>query len=196
MHLAVKILSRALIAASVYEGSIQLKENAERHHYWSLARAYSDLARKPLLVVGMKRHWFQPPNGDITVDIDHEVESIAGGIRADERALPFRDKEFGAVYNAHTLEHLATPEDVELAVNECLRVGDIALFLAPSPYSIIANFFCPSHHLRLWLDNVTNEIVCKPRNFQTGLGFHSGRVLTGQAMLSYTPIRVPSIIYE
>lgn len=197
MHLVAKVLLSVLASATAYESGIYISENEERHHYWGVARAYSDLVGKPLLVVGMKRHAWQPSNGDVTVDIDPLVEQIAGGICADERAMPFKNKEFGAVYNAHTLEHLATGDDVELAVNECLRVGDITCFLAPSPYSIVANLFCPSHNLRLWLDNEDGRIVCKPSDWQTGFGFRSGPLgqAIGQAMVAYTPIKVPAVIF-
>ncbi|MDD4986056.1 MAG: methyltransferase domain-containing protein [Dehalococcoidales bacterium] len=194
MHGALATLLVVLGSAAAYEGGIQIKENAERHHYWRVARAYSDLAGKPLLVVGMKRHIWQPPDGDVTLDVDPLVTTVPGGVCADERSMPFSDKEFGAVYNPHTLEHLATAEDVETAVNECLRVADVAFFLAPSPYSIAANFFCPSHHLRLWFDNDSNRIVCRPSNWQTGIGFHSGPRKTGQALWACTPLKVPAIV--
>jgi len=157
-----------------YEGGMTIRENAERHKYYNQARQYADSVGKPLLVVGMKRFFWQPPNGDITVDIDPEVQNIPGGVWSDEREMPFEDKTFGAVYNAHTLEHLPTVEDVEIAVNECLRIADIGVFLAPSPYSMIANMFCPAHHLRLWFDQTNNRIRVTDNRWRTGIGIQSG----------------------
>ncbi len=157
-----------------YEGGMAIRENVERHKYYNQARAYADSVGKPLLVVGMKRHFYQPPDGDVTADIDPRVEEIPGGVWADERDLPFSNKEFGAVYNAHTLEHMSSAEDVEKAINECLRVADVGVFLAPSPYSVIANFLCPSHYLRLWFDETNNSIKVTDNRYRTGLGYSSG----------------------
>lgn len=196
MHPVLVGLFGVLGAASVYQAAITTSENAERHHYWQVARAYSDLVSKPLLVVGMKRAAWQPANGDVTVDIDPLVTQVPGGVLADECALPFPSKMFGAVYNAHTLEHLETADDVEAAVNECLRVSDVSFFLAPSPYSITANLFCPSHKLRLWFDETNNRILVRPSNWQTGFGYHSGPSgrSVNQALIAYEPLKVPAII--
>lgn len=159
---------------AAYEAGIAIRENVERHNYWHQAREYADSVGKPLLVVGMKRWPWQPRDGDITVDIDPAIENIPGGVWADERDMPFSDKEFGAVYNAHTLEHMATIEDAEQAVNESVRVADRAIFLCPSPYSIIATFFAPSHKLRLWFDQTNNRIRIGENTLRTGWGYNSG----------------------
>jgi len=161
-----------LLAA--YEGTIAVKESVERHKYWNQARQYADSVSKPLLVVGMKRHFWEPDNGDITADIDPKVQQIAGGVWADERELPFTDKEFGAVYNAHTLEHMGSAEEVEQAVNECLRVADKVFFICPSPYGIYSNLFCPAHKLRLWFDQANNKIKVTDNRYRTGIGPQPG----------------------
>lgn len=134
-----------------YEGCIQISENIERHECWKQAREYSDKVGKPLLVIGMKKIFWQPPNGDITIDIDPCVNDISGGVCADECNIPFADKTFGAVYNAHTLEHLKTPDNAIQAIRECQRVADKVFLLYPNPYSIISNIH-PEHNLRLKLD--------------------------------------------
>jgi len=149
------------IGLTTYEVAIQLKEHSERRKYWDIARAHCDQSGKKLLRIGIRRGIFEPPNGDVTLDLDPVVLNIPGGTCGDERDMPFADKEFGVCFNEHTLEHLHSREDVELAVNECVRVADKAILLCPSPYSIISNLFCHTHYLRIWFDKdkirVTNN---------------------------------------
>jgi len=71
--------------------------------------------------------------------------------------------------NEHTLEHLDTLEDVEVAVNECVRVADIAIFIAPSPYNI-SNLGNPKHPLRLWFDQVNNKIRVEKNPYRLPIG--------------------------
>lgn len=144
-------------AALVYEGFIQAIELEERHHYYRLARDYCSEVSKPLLRIGMRRSPLEPPNGDVTLDIDPSVERVSGGVLGDVRAMPFAGKQFGVCFNEHVLEHLRTASDVQVAVAECCRVADYAILLAPSPYSIVANLH-PGHHLRLWF-KAHNQIV-------------------------------------
>lgn len=165
-----QVLTIATVAALSYEGIIQASEFMERHNYYSLARAYCDGIGKPLLRVGMRRSILEPPNGDITIDIDRKVLEIPGGVCGDERDMPFDDKLFGVSFNQHTLEHLRTADDVELAIAECRRVADFAVLLAPSPNSIYASLFNPTHNLRLWLDQARNQVIVRPNNWRTGLG--------------------------
>jgi hypothetical protein len=157
-------------ALAIYEGITQAREISERFNFYRWAREYCDEVGKPLLRIGMKRSPFEPPNGDYTLDIDPRVEDLTDtiGVLGDERFMPFEDKKFGVSFNEHTLEHLHSVEDVELAVNECRRVADYAVLLAPSPYSIYANFFCPSHRLRLWFNG--NKILVRENDLRTGLG--------------------------
>jgi len=195
-----KILLGVLGTAVIYEGVIQLNEIAERENYWQLARKYCDKIGKPLLRIGIRRSSFEPPNGDVTLDVDLKVLDIPGGVHGDERAMPFSDKEFGCCFNEHTLEHLHTCEDVEMAVNECARVADFTVLLCPSPYSIYSNLFNPTHYLRLWFDNDKNRVIVRPNHWRTGLGFvYEGDTggmgkSTGQAMVVYEPINLPAVI--
>ena len=158
----------------IYEATLGLKENNERLKLYKYARQYCDEVNKPLLVIGIQRHFWEPPNGDVTIDADPLVNDIEGGVWADEREIPFADKYFGAVYNAHTLEHLPTVYDVELAVSESVRVADKVFFLCPSAYGIYSTLFCPAHKLRIWFDQINNEIRVEPNKFNTGLGPQPG----------------------
>lgn len=166
-----------------YELMIQIAETGERHHYWKLARQYCDSVNKPLLRIGMRRSILEPPNGDVTLDLDPEVLKIQGGILGDERRMPFRDKQFGVSFNEHTIEHLPNPQDVDMAVKECVRVADVAIILAPSPYSIYANLFCPTHYLRTWLSPKRNEIEVVANRLRTGLGARIGRTVALEQVL-------------
>jgi len=163
-------LGTIAVITVIYEGGIELRQNHERHSYFNQARDYADSVGKPLLTVGMKRRFWEPSDGDVTIDIDPEVEKIEGGVIADVRSIPFEDKYFGACYCSHVLEHMETVEDAQRAVDECVRVSDISVFLCPSPYSIIGNFFCPAHHLRIWFDPLLNRIRVKDNSFRTGIG--------------------------
>ena len=141
-----------------YESGIGIRNIIERHTYYKEAREYCDSVGKPMLRLGMRKYFWEPPDSDVTVDIDPEVEQTLGGIRADERKLPFANKEFGVCVNQHTLEHLSSIQDAEQAVNESVRVADIAVLLTPSPYSLFTNVFNPHHNLRLYFDPINNTI--------------------------------------
>ena len=197
------VLGGAAVLVVAHEVFIQVSEFNERKRYWEIARAYCDITGKKLLRVGIRRSSLEPPNGDVTIDIDMKVLDIPGGVHGDERVMPFADKEFGVCFNEHTMEHLNTPEDVELAVNECLRVADVAMFLCPSPNSLWSNLFNPTHNLRLWFDNEHNRIIVRKNTWETGLGFvykgdtggMGGSLQASQAMIGYTPIKVPAVLY-
>ena len=166
MKTGTKIVLGIVGAAVAYQAFFTIKENIERHTHFNAALAFARLVDKPLLVVGLQRRFWEPPNGDVTVDIDPEVLTIEGGVLADVKNMPFTDKRFGAAYVAHILEHMETVLDVETAVNECMRIADRVYFLCPSPYGIISNFFCPSHYLRIWFDQASNTITVADNNYR------------------------------
>ena len=178
-----------IIAA--YEGIIQIKEFDERHRYYNWARRYCDDVKKPLLRIGMRRSSLEPPSGDVTLDLDPEIENVEGGVYGDVRDIPYPDKTFGVTFNEHVLEHLHTAGDVEAAISECVRVADKTVLLCPSPYSIYASLFCPTHNLRLWFDAKNNKIVVRPNKWRTGMGYRAG---IGQAIVIDEPIRLHIII--
>ena len=196
MHAFWKVLLVTVGTTGTYETVVQLKEHAERAYHWQVARAYCDMVGKPLLRIGMSRSAFDGDPGDVTLDIDSRVLDIPGGVLGDERDMPFPDKYFGCCFNQHTLEHLHTAEDVELAVNEGMRVADYQVLLAPSPHSIYATLFCPSHYLRMWFDNENQRIVVRDNKWRTGLGFdgEGNRGDLGQAMVIYEELNLPVIV--
>ncbi len=128
--------------AAAYAAVVHLPEYTDRHTAFEEARAYCRLVGKPLLRIGVNRSSLEPPNGDVTLDLDPSVEDPQGEVvLGDERNMRmFVDGQFGVCFNEHTLEHLGTPLDVALAVNECLRVADYAMFLFPSRWSLWTAF--------------------------------------------------------
>lgn len=131
----------------LYEAFVQAVETGERWRWHKWAREYADSVGKGILRIGMKRGIFEPPNGDVTLDIDPKVIEVPGGVWGDERAMPFADRAFGVCFNEHTLEHLRSLESVAQAVSECARVADYAVLLVPGDWSI-TNKMHPDH----WLD--------------------------------------------
>lgn len=154
------------------ELGVQIAEFTERHTLWSKARQFCESKGKPLLRIGMRRSFLEPPNGDVTLDFDPAVANIPSGVVGDERDMPFGDKQFGVCFNEHTLEHLHTPADVQKAINECVRVADMAIIITPSPNSQYSNMFCPTHNLRLWLED--NVVKVAFNEYRTGFGFIIG----------------------
>ncbi len=111
----VKVLLAALGGAAVWETGVQIKEHKERHNWFNWSREYCNSVGKPLLTVGLQRGTYNPPDGDIVVDVDPEVLNIPTGVLSSVTAMPFPDKSFGVAYNSHVLEHLQSPEDIEAA---------------------------------------------------------------------------------
>jgi hypothetical protein len=174
-----KVLALGLVA---YEGTIYLQETGGRKEYWYAGRAYCDRVEKPMLQIGKRNKFWEPPNADVVIDIDPAVLEYAGGLVADERDIPFLDRHFGVCYNSHTLEHLNSPEDIQQAVDECCRVADYAVFLCPSPRGIVAGILHPDHKYRLFFEE-GNRIVVKQM------------LCVGQAIVTPWDY-VPEVIYE
>jgi len=191
------------LAAGMYEAAITVHETMERHRAYGWARGYADSVGKPLLRIGVRRSFLEPPNGDVTLDIDPIVASLPGGVIGDVRGIPFAAGEFGVTFCEHVLEHLHTAEDVAAAVAECVRVADYAVFLCPSPYGIWSSFLCPSHRLRLWFDPPGNAMVVRRNILRTGLGTpaptaidDTGRPLRGIGQLLVAHQTAPRVLWE
>ena len=153
------VLGPVLWGLGLYEVIVQANETEERHTLYKWSRDYCNSVEKQLLQVGMRRHWFNPPEGDVTLDIDPAVLSVKGGVVGDVRNMSmFGDKEFGTVICSHVLEHLHSVDDIELAISESVRVADRSVFIAPSPYSIMAMLH-PQHRFRLWFSDNTIKVL-------------------------------------
>lgn len=139
----------------------EVREFSERRWFWQRSVEHCNRVGKKLLRIGMRRSPFEPPNGDVTLDLDRSVLSVPGGVLGDVRDMPFADGEFGVCFNEHVIEHLASRDDVEAAIQECARVADYAVVLCPSPWSF-GGLFHPDHKLRVWLDGKTIVVEHKP----------------------------------
>lgn len=103
------------------------------------ARAFADSAGKPVLNVGAGtpgtslRTCLLGPTlwGDINVDIaaphgvTHGPDAVSYG---DAEALPFADRQFGAVIASHVVEHTERPARV---LAELARVADASFIIVP-----------------------------------------------------------------
>ena len=52
----------------------------------------------------------------------------------DGRIFPFADKSFGAVFSNAVIEHVGTPEDQQLFIEQMLRTGKNVYFTTPNKY--------------------------------------------------------------
>jgi len=126
------------VCAGAYEGLMWEKQLADRKRLYNEAETYAHSVDKPLLVVGNPKG--RHKCGDINVDLT-ETEcptSIEANI---EDLSIFYDKQFGAVFVGHVLEHV---DDIEKAYGELCRVADKVFVAYPDWYSAIA-YVHPGH---------------------------------------------------
>lgn len=138
---------------------MEVKQGQERKAKYTQALAYSELRKKPLLVIGgpwgsnpFRRLLNVPAHGwgDVCMDVD--PTACAGCPRdcrvevADVRDIPYPDRYFASVFCSHVLEHLPTIADCERAYRELHRVADTVFICVPSKQSILA-WLIPTHHL-------------------------------------------------
>jgi hypothetical protein len=136
-------------------------EDRERHIKYTQSREYADQVGKPLLVVGApKRNWPSHPGGDVTIDLDPNVDSLYHYEVADVRDIPYPNQYFGAALCSHVLEHLGTKEDAIIAMNELYRVAECVFICSPRKYNIYA-WVHPQHHL--WITEKPNGYYIEQR---------------------------------
>jgi len=121
-----------LITEAGYFAGLEIKqwriELAERKEYWNKAKQYARMVGKPFLVVG--RPMMMYGCGDYTLDLN-PVGECENEIQADIEDLSmFEDKQFGAVFASHVLEHI---EDIETGWNELNRITDRLFVAFPHP---------------------------------------------------------------
>jgi len=113
------------------------------------ARAYSASTGKPLLNVGSSCYCV----GDINLDIINSgccPNFVQGTI---EDLSMFTDKQFGAVFASHVLEHT---EDPDKALAEMNRVADNVFLVLPSWFNPFA-WLTPEHKWVFWDHDNLNE---------------------------------------
>jgi len=147
-------MSIILLGIMKYECIAQSTERVERWKVYAEAKEYAKNTGKPMLVVGLPKttlsHGFLEEGcGDICIDIDQRVLEVsieAEGKVADVRNIPYSDKYFSSAFCSHTLEHLNTIDDCEVAVSELRRVADKVFIVSPHKWALSA-WFNPEHHL-------------------------------------------------
>ena len=139
-------LWQPVIMGVLFQVGLMMGEVSKRWSAYRQARAYCDKVEKPLLRVGMRKWNWEPPDADVTCDIDPSVTKYPGGQVCDIRTLPFEDKHFGACLVQHVLEHLSTPDEAYRALAEAERVADKVWVIAPDPLNLLGVHVW-GHHL-------------------------------------------------
>ena len=143
------LITYVLVGFLAKEGVQWASERDERRLAFTQAREYSNYVSKPLLVVGApKRVVGSHPCGDVTIDIDPNIDSVCPYEVADIRAIPYPSNYFGAAYCSHVLEHLNTIDDAVQALREMHRVADKVFVVGPHKTSMFAQLH-PEH--KLWI---------------------------------------------
>jgi hypothetical protein len=107
-------------------------EEQQREDVFNAARATATYLGKPLLNAGCggpEKFLRALENSDVNLDvIPREVPNfVLGSI---EDLSMFRNKQFGAVFCSHVLEHV---QNLEKAKSELDRVSDYQYYITPSP---------------------------------------------------------------
>ena len=111
---------------------------------------YSKIVEKPLLNVGSSCHCV----GDVNLDVVNNAccpNFVQGTI---EDLSMFGDKQFGAVFASHVLEHTEYPDK---AISEMERVADRVFLVLPSWFNSFA-WITPEHKWIFWEhDDLSNR---------------------------------------
>ena len=139
----------SLIAAFGYNGLV-----------FREAKRTAEIAGKPLLNVGCKRSY----TDDSDINLDIVPRKVPRFIRGDIQNLSmFDDKQFGAAYASHVLEHV---DDPDAALSELYRVAERVFVITPLPVYPGA-WFHPEHKWVFW---GTRKICRIPRFGSNGTG--------------------------
>jgi hypothetical protein len=172
------MMSRLALGLAFHQGAGIVYRYTESADKYALAQEEARMRDKPLLVVGGPSGsadaysdiaWVQPlvkakaffkvkahGCGDVCVDIDPQACEGCNYVSADIMDLPFEDKEFGAVYCSHVLEHMPDAAGCQAAWSELHRVADVVFICVPPRSSIFA-WLVPDHHL--WVKHVGETVL-------------------------------------
>lgn len=149
------LLGVGLGLLALREQQFRLRENQARRSLYRQAHAYAHSRQKPLLVVGVPKARYSPVKaqygcGDVTLDLDPIVRSQCpvGGTVANIKAIPAQDKEFGAVFVSHVLEHMRDIPEFRQAWAELNRVGDRVYVAYPHRQGLLQRLY-PVHFLMM-----------------------------------------------
>ena len=179
------MLKKLALGFVAQQGAGIVARYTETHEKYDMAREEADRKNKPLLVVGgpagskdaYQEHWMQPlvrtkaffqikahGCGDVCVDIDPLSCDGCNYVSANIMDLPFSNKEFGAAFCSHVVEHMPDADGCQLAWSELHRVADVVFICVPPKSSLFA-WMVPDHHL--WVRQ-TGEGVLEVEERDTG----------------------------
>lgn len=180
------MMNRFLLGFAAHQCVGIIARYTESYEKYDMAQEEARLRDKPLLVVGGPAGsadayndvaWVQPlvqakaffqvkahGCGDVCVDIDPRSCDGCNYVYANIMDLPFSDKEFGAAYCSHVLEHMPDANGCQLAWSELHRVADVVFICVPPKSSLFA-WMVPDHHL--WVRHV-GETVLEVEERDTG----------------------------
>ena len=118
------------------------------------AKATAMRLGKPLLNAGCgSSYWRGIMESDVNLDskLRNVPRFVLGSV---EGMSMFYDKQFGAVFCSHVLEHVY---DLARAKAELARVADYQYIITPSPL-FLTNWFCPFHS-RIFKDTKGGEVL-------------------------------------
>jgi len=159
------MIKKALMGLASQQAYAFLRENRERRVKYTTAVQTAEAAGKPLLVVGGPwgtGRWRKFTNlpahgcGDVCLDMNSDACSLCNYQNGDIRDMPFTDREFGAAFCAHVLEHMATGEDCAHAWWELNRVADTVFVCLPGK-DTISGWVAAGH--KLWVSNLGSGIL-------------------------------------
>nr|MDO8113226.1 methyltransferase domain-containing protein [Candidatus Sigynarchaeota archaeon] len=131
--IAIPEISSMILAT--YLGAILVEDTIKRQANLDAARTYAKNAGKPLLNLSCGNTSFGDTNADI---VPRPVPNFV--LNEPNARLPFQDKQFGACYCAHTLEHTDDPEQLKI---ELERVSERVFIVLPPVWAI--SCYVPSH---------------------------------------------------
>lgn len=120
----------------------------ERQALFAQMLAIREATGKPTLVVGRPtlQNVEYDCGPDVTLDLDPAVLETCplSGVIGDVRSLPYRTRQFSAVFVSHVLEHVGRIEDVAAAWGELHRVADVVLIAYPKRDALVS-WLNPDH---------------------------------------------------
>jgi hypothetical protein len=135
---------------------------------FNLAKQKANEVGKPLLNAGCGSKF----TGLSDVNLDIVSKEVPNFVKGDiQNLLMFRDKQFGAVYASHVVEHV---EDVDSAMRELDRVAENVYVITPFPLWPSA-WACPSHRWILWRGK---GIAKTPHNYAKDIIYNIKQLLS------------------
>jgi hypothetical protein len=134
---------------------------------FNLAKLTASKAGKPLLKAGCGSKF----TGLSDVNLDIVSKEVPNFVKGDIQDLyMFKDKQFGAAYASHVVEHV---EDVDAAMQELNRVAENVFIITPFPLWPSA-WACPNH---LWILWKGKSIARTPQNYVKNIIYNIKQLL-------------------